>query len=280
MFKSCWISVADLTVDMEKPVRQEYLVWSADPETAHNFAAMMRVNPKDLEGTCFFRILMKYAHHGGKVVRRFRIFASYQVFLTYWSLHIHCQIAHGNPTAFEHLLWMIWDSNPDTNYFAVQIQLHFDGFVIRPFAFTRVADHTRIHLLQSDFSLFIWTMPSSSKSRRWKICIGIQWLCPNEERKIALQQVDSSMIGNPCKCKRSILAPQNTVKNIISPELCWICAAKSFVSCYSSCVCAGLFMETARYLWTSCSGIPTKCTIFRMLRYIFCTPRMSTSVGQ
>ena len=43
---SCWISVCDLTVDMESPVPHEYLVWSADPETAHKFTAMMRMTPE------------------------------------------------------------------------------------------------------------------------------------------------------------------------------------------------------------------------------------------
>ena len=43
--------------------------------------------------------------------------------------------------------------------------VHFNGILnirerIRPFAFTRVAAHTRIHLLQSDFSLFVWTKPT------------------------------------------------------------------------------------------------------------------------
>ena len=50
-----------------------------------------------------------FSTHGGKLVRCFRFCASYQVFLRYWALHINCQIAHGNPTAFEHLLLLdLW----------------------------------------------------------------------------------------------------------------------------------------------------------------------------
>ena len=67
----------------------------------------------------------------------------------------------------------------------------------------------RIHLLQSGFSLLIWSLPLSLRSWWYKICFGIRWqqaksrpLGSNEERKIALQQVDASMSGNPCKCKR------------------------------------------------------------------------------
>ena len=59
MVKSCWTSLAHLTLDAESPAPQEYLVWSADPETVHKFNAMMRGNWKDSAETCFFRILEK-----------------------------------------------------------------------------------------------------------------------------------------------------------------------------------------------------------------------------
>ena len=63
----------------------------------------MRINSKDLLATSFFRTLGKYVHHGCKLVHRFRLCASYQVFLRYGALHIHCQINYRNPPAFDHL---------------------------------------------------------------------------------------------------------------------------------------------------------------------------------
>ena len=58
MVKSCWISVGDLTVDMESPVPQECIALSADPDTAHKFTAMMSILHKDSEKTGSSQILL------------------------------------------------------------------------------------------------------------------------------------------------------------------------------------------------------------------------------
>ena len=104
-------------------------------------------------------------------------------------------------------------------------------FVNRPLIFTGVTAHTRIHLLQSDFSLFVWTKPTRTSllpmdsntyllvSRPWERRHG-----QNQERKTALQQVDAHINGNPCKRKRSIpweLTVGNTQLNGI-PKGCLI----------------------------------------------------------
>ena len=113
MVKSCWISIAHLTVDMESPAPQEYLVLSADAETTHKFTAMRSTFPKDSEKAGSCRILWVYPPHGGKLVDRFRICASYQVFRRCWALHIHCQMSYRNPTAFDHLFDHCWHSTFD-----------------------------------------------------------------------------------------------------------------------------------------------------------------------
>ena len=88
------------------------------------------------------------------------------------------------------------------------------GITLRPFAFTEVAVHALIHLLPSEFSLFIWTtlsrlnwLPIDFNTYLLSSKPGERRHGPNEERKTALQPVVQRLYGNPYigyKCKMSL----------------------------------------------------------------------------
>ena len=59
-YKSWWISVGGLTADVKSPTPQEYLVWSADAETAHKFR--LHCIPFVLRSLVIFQYSSRWSH--------------------------------------------------------------------------------------------------------------------------------------------------------------------------------------------------------------------------